>query len=114
VTPDELKADPDTNGALADFQFYATRMQKLLHVAGIDLKEIYAKSFQVQRETPITTFRPGKADAEYSFGVPDKEQRIEYGVVTDADLLLIAKEYFDQTLVSTSCEKPGCAWFRLG
>jgi hypothetical protein len=92
VTSAELNADPGTNEALADFQLYATRVRKPLTDAGIDFKEIYAKSFQVQRGTRITTFRPGKVDVGYYFVAPGKEPRIEYGVLTDADLLQVAKD----------------------
>jgi hypothetical protein len=105
VTSAELNADPDTNEALADFQLYATKVRKPLSDAGIDLKEIHAKSFQVQRGTRIITFRPGKVDVGYYFVAPGKEPRIQYGILTDADLLQIAKEYFDlrvPTVVTSS------------
>lgn len=101
VTSGVLNADPDTNEALADFQLYATKVRKPLNDAGIDFKEIYAKSFQVQRGRRITIFRPGKVDVGYYFVAPGKEPRIEYGVLTDSDLLQIAREYFDQTPVPT-------------
>jgi hypothetical protein len=94
VTPDELKIDPDTNEALADFQFYAKKMRKPLHDAGIDFTEVYAKSFQVQRGKQITIFRPAKIDVGYYLVTPGKEPRVEYGVLTDTDLLQIANEYF--------------------
>ena len=109
VTSAELNADPDTNEALSDFQLYATRVRKLLNDAGIDFKEIYAKSFQVQRGTRITSFRPGKVDVGYYFVAPSKEPHIEYGVLTDADLLQIAKEYFDQTSVPTVATSGDCS-----
>jgi hypothetical protein len=109
VTSAELNADPDTNEALADFQLYATKVRKPLSDAGIDFKEIYAKSFQVQRGTRITTFRPGKVDVGYYFVAPGKEPRIEYGVLTDANLLQIAKEYFDQVPVPTVATSTNCS-----
>jgi hypothetical protein len=105
VSPAELNAHPDTNEALADFQFYAARIRKPLQDAGIDFKEIYGKSFQVQRGVRITTFRPGKIDVGYYFVAPGRLPRIKYGVLTDTDLLQIAKEYFDPpsaTIVATS------------
>ena len=105
----ELSADPDTNEALSDFHLYATKVRKPLNDAGIDFKEIYAKSFQVQRGTRITTFRPGKVDVGYYFVAPGKEPRIEYGVLTDADLLQIAKKYFDQTSVPTVATSGECS-----
>jgi hypothetical protein len=94
VTQSELNNDPDTNEALADFQFYARNVREPLHKAGIDFKEIYAVSFRVQRGERITTFRPGKATVGYYFVAPDKEPRIEHGVLTDADLRQIASKYF--------------------
>jgi hypothetical protein len=109
ATSAELNADPDTNEALADFQLYATRVRKPLTDAGIDFKEIYAKSFQVQRGTQSRLFRPGKVDVGYYFVAPGKEPRIEYGVLTDADLLQVAKEYFDQTPVPTVAKPSNCS-----
>lgn len=73
VTPHELNADSDTNEALADFQLYATRVRKPLHDAGIDFKEIYAKSFRVRHGARITTFRSGTADIGYYFVAPGKK-----------------------------------------
>ena len=95
VTQADLKNDPDTNEALADFQFYAANVRKPLHDAGIDFQEIYALSFRVQRGTRTAIFRPGKVKVGYYFVAPGKKPRIEYGVITDTDLLEIAKEYFD-------------------
>jgi hypothetical protein len=106
MTSAEMDADPDKNEVLSDFQLYATKVRKPLNDMGITFKEIYAKSFQVQRGTRITTFRPGKIYVGYYFVAPGKEPRVEYGVLTDADLLQIAKEYFDQTSVP-ACVTPG-------
>jgi hypothetical protein len=108
VTSAELSADPDTNEALSDFQFYVKEVRKPLGDAGIDFKEIYAKSFRVQLGTRITTFRPGKVEVGYYLVAPGKQPRIEYGVLTDADLLQIAKEYFDQPSVPTVVAAGDC------
>ena len=94
VTQGDLKNDPDTNEALADFQFYAGKVRRLLHDAGIDFHEIYAPSFRVQQGTKITTFHPGKVKVGYYFIAPRKKPRVDYGVMSDTDLLLVAKEYF--------------------
>ena len=109
VTSAELNADPDTNEALSDFKLYAAKVRQPLNEAGIDFKEVYAKSFQVQRGTRITTLSPGKVDVGYYLVAPGKEPRIEYGVLTDADLLQIAKEYFDQTSVPTVATSGDCS-----
>jgi hypothetical protein len=42
----------------------------------------------------VTAFRPLKGNVGYHFVVPGRKPRIEYGVMTDADLLQVANEYF--------------------
>ena len=113
VTSDEPNADADANEALADFKLYAMKVRKPLNDAGIDFKEVYSKSFQVQREKGITTFRPGKLDVGYYFVAPGKEPRIEYGVRTDADLLQIAKDYFNQASVPPPARNEAIPVFAL-
>jgi hypothetical protein len=109
VTQAELKNDPDTNEALADFQVYAREVRKPLHDAGVDFQEIYAPSFRVRQGTRITTFRPGKVKVGYYLIAPGKRPRVEYGVMTDTDLLQIAKEYFVLTAVPTAVIPAYCS-----
>jgi hypothetical protein len=90
----ELEKDPDLNEALADFQVYAKRVREPLKRAGIEFHELYTHSFQVRLGRTVTTFRTSKGEVGYYFVVPGKKPRIEYGVMTDADLLQIADEYF--------------------
>jgi hypothetical protein len=94
VTDAGLKKDADTNEALNDFQLYATRVREPLKKAGVEFHELYAHSFRVRVGKAVTIFRPVKADIGYYFIVPGKEPRIEYGVMTDADLLQLANDYF--------------------
>jgi len=94
VTKTELQNDPDTNEALADFKLYATRVREPLKKSGIEFHELYAYSFQVRRGNTVTTFRPSREQVGYYFVAPKKKPRIEYGVMTDVDLLEIAHEYF--------------------
>jgi hypothetical protein len=89
-----LKNDSDANEALADFQFYAIKAQDILEAKGIDFQEVYARSFLVQRGGKSTTFRSGKITVGYYLVSPDKEPRVEYGVMTDVDLLQVANDYF--------------------
>jgi hypothetical protein len=96
VTHAELQKDADTNEALADFQFYATRVREPLKKAGISFHEVYAHSFRTRVGKTVTAFRPVKGDVGYYFVVSGKKPRIEYGVMTDADLLQVANEYFGQ------------------
>ena len=94
VTKAELQKDTDTNEALADFQFYTKRVREPLRKKGIDLQEIYAQSLRVRIGQQATVFRPTKGNAGYYLIVPGKKPRIEYGIMTDTDLVQVANEYF--------------------
>jgi hypothetical protein len=94
VTDAELAKDPDTNESLADFQLYATSVREELRSAGIEFEEIYASSFAVRCRAKTTTFRPKKTTVGYYFITPGRAPRVEYGVMTDVDILRVAAEYF--------------------
>jgi hypothetical protein len=94
VTDAELSKDPDTNESLADFQLYTTRVQEKLNNAGIEFEEINASSFAVRCGAKTTTFHPKKTTVGYYFIAPGKSPRVEYGVMTDVDILRVAAEYF--------------------
>jgi hypothetical protein len=94
VTQEELEKDPDTNEALADFQIYAKKVSEPLRAAGIEFHELSAHSFRLRVGKRLTTFRPAKG-VGYYLVEPGKKPRIEYGVMTDADLIALAKEYFE-------------------
>jgi uncharacterized protein YggE len=94
VSNAELEKDPDTNEALADFRFYANQVREPLKKAGVEFRELYTHSFQVRVGNTVTTFRTTKADVGYYLVVPGKKPRIEYGVMTNADLLQVATDYF--------------------
>lgn len=89
----ELKVDPDANEALADFQFYASHVREPLRKAGIEFRELRARSFQIQVGSRITLFRPEK-NVGYYLIVPGKKPRVEYGVMSASDLMEIASSYF--------------------
>ena len=92
VTEAELKADPDSNEALADFQFYAGGAAKTLKNTGIEFHVIYARSFKIRIGTRTAIFRPGKITVGYYFVAPGKKPRVEYGV--DNSLVETAEDYF--------------------
>jgi hypothetical protein len=94
VPQSKLDKDPDANESLADFQLYATNVRAPLRKAGIEFHELYAHSFQLRDGKRRTTFSPGKVTVGYYLVAPGKKARIEYGVMTDADLLQAANEYF--------------------
>jgi hypothetical protein len=90
----KLEKDSDTNEGLADFQWYATSVRDPLRKAGIEFHELYTHSFRLRVGNRLTTFRPIKVDVGYYLVAPGKKPRIEYGVMTDVDLLQVANEYF--------------------
>jgi len=94
ITQAELEKDPDANEALADFQFYAKSVREPLRQAGIEFHELYAHSFRLRVGRTLAEFRPIKAHVGYYLVAPCKKPRIEYGVMTDDDLLGVVKEYF--------------------
>jgi hypothetical protein len=94
VSQAKLEKDPDTNEALADFQWYATSVRDPLRKAGIEFHELYTHSFRLRVGNRFSTFRPVKVDVGYYLVAPGKNPRVEYGVMTDADLLQLATEYF--------------------
>ena len=63
---------------------------------GIELRELYTGSFRVRVGKAVSRFRAGKGNVGYYLIVPGKKPRVEYGVMTDADLLRVATEYFGE------------------
>jgi hypothetical protein len=94
VSGAKFEKDADTNEALSDFQLYTTRVREPLKNAGVEFHELYTRSFRVRVGKAVTTFHPNKVDVGYCLVVPGKKPRIEYGVMTDTDLLEVANEYF--------------------
>jgi hypothetical protein len=94
VAEAELSKDPDTNEALEDFRYYAARVRDRAGEVGIDFEEIEASSFSVKCGAKTIVFRPKKTKVGYYFVAPGKSPRVEYGVLTDSDILHIATEYF--------------------
>jgi hypothetical protein len=94
MTDAEMDKDPDGNEALSDFQLYARQVRKRLEASGVQFQEIYAASFTLQVHGKRRTFRPKDIQVGYYFIAPDKSPRIQYGVMTDLDILAVAAEYF--------------------
>jgi len=94
VPQTQLDKDPDASEALADFQLSARNVREPFRKAGIEFHEVYAYSFQLREGKRMTTFRPAKVKVGYYLVAPGMKPRIEYGVMTDPDLLQLAHEYF--------------------
>ena len=87
--------DPEKDGtdeALSDFRFYLGPARKALKAMGMNLELVEAPSFQVRLGGKARIFRPAEAVGYYLIA-PGKEPRIEYGVMTDLDIVQVAKEY---------------------
>ncbi len=94
VNEADLDKDPDTNEVLGDFQLYATRAVPPLKKAGIDFEVVSAVKFKVKNGATVRTFRTGKIGVGYYFVEPGKQPHVEFGVMTDDDILAAATKYF--------------------
>lgn len=93
-TGPELKNDSDINEALSDFQLYYGQASAPLRKAGIDFPDTNTLSFRICIRKKVRRYRMNKTGVGYFFIAPGKEPHIEYGVMTDADLLDAARKYF--------------------
>ena len=94
VSDKVIEKDTGTNEALSDFQLYSRQVRGPLQQRGVEFQEMYATSFRVQDGNRVVLFRPGKVKVGYYFVSPGKKPLIQYGVMTDADVLRMADEYF--------------------
>jgi len=94
VTQEDLDKNPDTYEALADFQVYAKQLRDRLTGTGIEFHELYVHSFRLRVGKRLLAVNVSKAGVGYCFVTPGKKPRMEYGVMTDSDALIVAKEYF--------------------
>lgn len=93
LTQEEVNKGEDEE-ALADFQFYFNTIKRPLNAAGISLYEADRRSFQIRDQGKVSVFKTGKIGIGYYFIAPGKKPRVEYSVMTDADLLDVARKYF--------------------
>src|SRR5277367_6826917 len=86
--------DADGNEALSDFENYAERVKKPLSQLGIQFTEEFDRSFRIRSGGETVLFTPKTDTPGYYLVARGKKPRIEYSVMTDADLLVLAKQYF--------------------
>jgi hypothetical protein len=86
--------DADSNEALSDFEFYADRVKEPLNRIGIEFTEQFGRSFRIRSGSQSRLFMPKADRCGYYFIARGKKPRIEYGVMTDVDLIVLAKQYF--------------------
>jgi hypothetical protein len=94
VTRSELDGDPDANEAIGDFEFYAGSSRTRFKNTGIDFRELNARSFRYRVGSKVRTFHTGEIGIGYYFVAPGREPHVEYGVMTDEDLVDAVRKYF--------------------
>ena len=94
VSDAEMDKNPDVNEALGDFQLYATQVAPKLRALGIDFEVASATRFKLRIGKHVRGFRARQADVGYYFIAPGKQPHVEYGVMTDVDLVEAAKAHF--------------------
>lgn len=87
--------DADGNEGLSDFECYAERVKKPLSQRGIQLIEEVDRSFRIRSGGETVLFTPKTDTPGYYFVQRGKKPHVEYGVMTDVDLLALAKQYFE-------------------
>ena len=91
---EDAQSEIGSDESAADFKRYAARVAEPLRKLGIEFRQTYASSFCVRIDDTSVVFRPKEIKAGYYLIAPGKKARIEYGVLTDHDLLQIARQYF--------------------
>lgn len=89
----ELSKHPDINEALSDFQFYARAVRQPLEKKHIEFRQVYARQFAIRGGEQHTVIS-ANGRIGYYFVTPGKRPHVEYGVMTDTDLLQAADKYF--------------------
>ncbi|MDP9051915.1 MAG: hypothetical protein M3O31_14535 [Acidobacteriota bacterium] len=83
--------DADDNESLQDFRLYAARVKDPLAKAGIRFEELYVGSFRIRLGSKTQVFH-STSGVGYYLVAPGKKPHVEYGVMTDTDLL-VAKQF---------------------
>ena len=94
VTQGEVEKDDETSEALSDFQWHLGQVKQKLEQAGITVHELYVRRFEIVTGNKKKLFKPGKIKVGYYFVKPGKLPKVEYGVMSDIDIVDAAGEYF--------------------
>lgn len=94
VTQEEIDKNDETSEVLSDFQWHLREVKQKLQKAGISVHELYALKFEVVTGNKKKVFKPGKIDVGYYFVKPGKSPKVEYGVMSNIDIVDTAGEYF--------------------
>ncbi|QWV92374.1 hypothetical protein KP004_14315 [Geomonas oryzisoli] len=94
VTQEEVEKSGDTSEVLNDFQWHLREVKQKLQKAGISVHEIYVRKFAVVTDNKRKVFKPGKIDVGYYFVKPGKVPKVEYGVMSNVDIVDASGVYF--------------------
>jgi hypothetical protein len=88
----------DDAEGLSDFNYYARKVEKRLSSAGVAFHVVNSRSFRIQTGANVRTIQTGKIGVGYCFIAPGRVLHVEYGVMTDEDILDAARRYFGITI----------------
>jgi hypothetical protein len=94
MTDADLDADPDMNEVLSDFQLYVSAAKGPLQKSGVDFQVATARSFEIRIGTKVRLVQTGRVGIGYYFVALGKKAYVQYGVMTDAEILETAAKYF--------------------
>jgi len=86
--------DADNDEALGDFQLYASQSSKRMQAAGIVFLTTSSSKFRVQVGGNSRFFEAKKILCGYYLIAPGIEPKVQYGVMTDDDLMDLAARTF--------------------
>jgi hypothetical protein len=109
ITEAEANSGEGDAEALSDFNYYLYMVRKRLESAGVEIQEVSERSFQIQDGTKTRAFETGKVGIGYYLIAPGREPHVEYGVMTDEDLLETAQTYFGIAIPKDNCTAPHCS-----
>lgn len=108
TTQSDLDSSDGVNEALSDFEFYVDSARPPLQKAGVDFEEAYARSFKIRVAAKTIMFRGKKNRAGYYFIAPKRNPHVQYGVMTDQDILDTAQKYFSISIPREPCRGSHC------
>jgi hypothetical protein len=109
MTEAEASSGEGDAEALADFNYYAYMVEKRLKKAGIEFVQVSGRFFKVRDGAKTRDFQTGKIGVGYYFIAPGKEPQVEYGVMTDEDLVDATQKYFGIPIGKETCTSPHCS-----
>jgi len=90
--------NPDAQDALDDFRFFLEGLREQIDQSVIRIHECQRPSFEVEADG--RRLKAEQSGAGYYMITPGKDARVERGVVTENDLIVVMREYFGAEVVN--------------